>query len=89
MPLDSLGQHLRLLTQLLGIVLSKVELLGRRFMKGDDVVGRLQFGDADKPDLDDMTFVSGDVWSQAMRNTGKLTFRPLATAAILSLTPWI
>lgn len=50
-PLDGPGQHFCLLAQLLGIVLSKVELLSRCLVEGNDVVDRLQFRDGNKSDL--------------------------------------
>jgi hypothetical protein len=91
-PLDGPGQHICLLAQLLGIVLSKVELLSRCLVEGDDVVDRLQFGDGHKSDLmvlSDGTGLNTTYHQWQRKGTLALTFRPCATAAILSLTPWI
>ena len=50
-PLYALRQQLGLLTELLGVVLAKVQMQGGRLRQGQYVVCGLQLGHRDEPDL--------------------------------------
>lgn len=59
MPLDGFGQDFGLLGEFLGVVFAKVSLVGRSLVKGENVVGGLEFGYCYKTDLSYVRYGSG------------------------------
>lgn len=51
MPLDALGQKLRLGRQLLRIILTEVRVRSRGLMKSKDIIRGLQLGDCNQANL--------------------------------------